>query len=226
MILMGLILILWTTSASAETTDADYCFSVVGDSTGRLDVAAVEAAAAPLIEFGAEVHVIAIPDGNNLREVMIGMAEKCSAWHSSPGIANQRLVMVGVNTGGRQTEIVFGSEYMEELHDYSKIGSIYMNPKFKQERYSDGVVAGLGAIYDRISVPISPEEFDGGGQGPWPAIFLVTGIVMMSLYVKSRSTGAGGSYSGNGYYSDGYESSSSGSSSSSGGGYGGGGSDW
>ncbi len=151
---MGLILsLLLVTPALAQGR------LVIADPGRRLDEAAVQAAAGPLIRRGAEVAVYVVDRGgeDDFQRRLIG-----DGLGRSDGAVRSRLIAIYVAVESRYSAIWFGEEWSAALavnDNYELIRTGKLNPGLSDGDFTRGVTSALTAIEEAIVNPPRP----GGG---------------------------------------------------------------
>lgn len=132
---------------------------VLFDPGGRLDEAAVQAAAGPLIRRGAQVAVYVVDRGGEAdfqrRLIADGLGR-------SDGAVRANLIAIYVAVDDRYSAIVFGDEWNAALavnDNYETIRSTQLNPGLAAGDFTRGVTSALTAIEAAIVNPPQP----GGG---------------------------------------------------------------
>lgn len=158
---------------------------IIDDPGGRLDRAAVERAARPLINRGAAVAIYVVDSGgqDDFVERLIddGLAR-------SDRVLLSNVVGIYVAVNDRFSSIAYGDQWSDALavnDNYEVIRQGDLNPGLSDGDYTGGVVAALGAIDEAIRNPPVP----GGGTSinfdPTPIVLGVGGLA---------AAGAGGYY--------------------------------
>ena len=129
------------------------------DPTGRLDEGAVERAAQPLLNRGAEVLVVLVQSGgaDDFTERMVesGIAR-------NDGALRARAVAIYVSLDDRYSEIAYGDEWTDALavnENAELIRRDRLNPGLSEGDFTGGMVEALAAIDEAIASPPVP----GGG---------------------------------------------------------------
>ncbi|MEK9152521.1 MAG: TPM domain-containing protein [Patescibacteria group bacterium] len=148
-------------SAPARAQDCD---AMVVDQTGKLGAGGVNrvvTAANSLVNQGAEIRVRVLTSSvgagyGNLDEYKMAMQRACPSWQSADGHMKNTLIAV-IIAMDKKTGIFFGDAYKAALENqWRSVVSGSMNPRFRDGKFADGIIAGLQKIGQLIQVISTP----------------------------------------------------------------------
>lgn len=129
------------------------CNSVVADTAGMLGgkSAEVEQSAGPLINQGADVHVVTINDSHGNLDLMENDIEKsCPSWRNPQGVRKSTLIALVVSKD-RKLGIYYGSAWHSALDNHwNRIKQDYMVPHFRDGDYAAGFIATEDQLTRRL----------------------------------------------------------------------------
>lgn len=157
--------------------------------------------------FQAAVLIIRTLDGLDIETYA---REVFEAWRLGDAQKNNGiLILIALEDRSMRIEVGYG---LESIVTDTRAGIIIRNlmaPPFKEEKYSDGILAALGAIVDLVEedgeVFAQLEEKDNSGElGIGAMIFIICFILLVTRLTRLGGGSSGGrSYSGSRSYSGG-----------------------
>ncbi len=131
--------------AAADPT----CDPLVIDRADVLDDKAVRVAARKVQDEAADVRVIAyrrVPHGN-LDKQMEAEQRRCDSWQGQRNSWKNNLVVLAVSVGDRRTGLYYADTFESQLgREWPRIQADMMNPRFKRDDYTGGMVAALTEV--------------------------------------------------------------------------------
>jgi uncharacterized membrane protein YgcG len=186
------------------TANGQQCSTTVLDESGVLrgNEAVVEAAAKPLQELGAEVHVRTMPSMQgqpNLDHYVQTLVAQCPSWQNSNGSRKGNLLLFVHTKQERAAGIYSGLEFKQPVDDnYVRIIADHMKPKFRQDDHSGALIAGMSetqrVIYQhlhpgsQISTTFVNVGNIGYAIGTVGAIVIVVWLICTAMKWKRRSS--------------------------------------
>jgi uncharacterized membrane protein YgcG len=143
----------------AASAAAQNCDSLINDEVGAIkNPAAVEKAAANLINQGATVHVIVAARGADLKAVETDYENHCPTWRSGSG-RKAGLFTLLVAPNQRKKAIFFGSSFKAAFPTDASIDQPFSkssNSFFAKGDWEGGISAGLSTFGSRLAAYNNP----------------------------------------------------------------------
>jgi hypothetical protein len=138
---------------------AQNCSSVVIDGAGIIqNPSSVEKAARPLIDQGADVHVVTLSNirafGSRLQDVEDAYERRCPNWTAPNGIRKANLMVVMLAPHERLKNVFYGSAYNGVFSGANGIDTLYSkyaNPFFSKQQWDDGFAAAMMGLNNRVA---------------------------------------------------------------------------
>lgn len=153
-------------SVAAETpTDID-CAARVIDRASVLeqpDRARIEAASQPLVNEGADVHVVTteLGDAPNLDAAVKGLIGSCPSWQSPEGAPKNTVLILAMAPTARKSGIFYGAGWARALDDHwTRIMADEMNPRFRDHDFAGGFIAAEQHL--RLRIQAAEDESQHG----------------------------------------------------------------
>jgi len=145
-----LFMLLFSAAAMAQGN----CDKVVADTADMLGgkIAQVEQAAGPLINQGADVHVVTVQSSKgNLDFVENDIEKMCPSWRNPQGVRKNNLLALVVSKD-RKLGIYYGSSWHNALDNHwNRIKTDYMVPKFRDGDYAGGFIVAEEQLTKRLA---------------------------------------------------------------------------
>jgi hypothetical protein len=208
-------LLLYMTAIAVSAQSGDLRF--INETPYRIDEAAVREAAQPLLNRGARIAIMLVPEGG-ANDVLA--RARAMSWQDSGGVQADVLILY-VSMEPRYAEIRYGDNYEAALDSAATpIRTGTLNPLLPERQFTQAFSNTLREIEQAIANPIAGLSYSLG-QIPMQAWFIFLGLaayviaLIVSPEFRRRALSSGNGFSGRG---SGYRSRSSGGSSGSRGG--------
>lgn len=162
----GMAIVFIGSSVAAETpTDID-CAARVIDRASVLeqpDRARIEAASQPLVNEGADVHVVTteLGDAPNLDAAVKGLIGSCPSWQSPEGAPKNTVLILAMAPTARKIGIFYGAGWARALDDHwTRIMADEMNPRFRDHDFAGGFIAAEQHL--RLRIQAAEDESQHG----------------------------------------------------------------
>lgn len=173
------------------------CDQQVWDNTNTLSssqVAQISAAAKPLVDQQADVHVIVTSLSSGTLDTFIGnLGRNCSTWKSPNGGIKANMLILAVAPKERKMGIFYGPGYSSVLNgQIDRIKRDYMAPYFKGADWVGGFVATEEALATKIKAsldesnkPITNETVNQATDmgGFWVFLWVLGGLLFIGLVI-------------------------------------------
>lgn len=141
--------------AAGTTTDIDCTARVIDRASviKQADRARIEAASEPLVNEGADVHVVTteLGDASNLDAAVKGLIGSCPSWQSPEGAPKNTVLILAMAPTARKSGIFYGAGWAHALDDHwTRIMADEMNPRFRDHDFAGGFIAAEQHLRLRI----------------------------------------------------------------------------
>jgi uncharacterized membrane protein YgcG len=168
------------------------CGPIIDEASILHDNAAIQTAAATLVDEGADVKVVTVAQisryGVNLLAVESSYEARCPSWLSPAGQRKANLLVFMVAPNDRKKNIFFGAAYRGPFPDEVSVNTMYSraaNPYFSNHEWEQGLAAAMkdfaariGAYHDQSQHPAQNtiNEPAPDMRGLWTFLMWVLGV--------------------------------------------------
>lgn len=160
-------LVVAVSEAEAAAPGID-CAAVVVDRAGILDDQRVQRAASRVIDEAADVRVMTFTSvpGADLDAAVTSVWRSCDLWSDDDKSLNDNMIVLAVSVKDRRSGLYYGASWRRQLlSSWPRIQANAMNPAFKREDWTGGMVAGLRGVARQLDT--TPGANDGQDGGPY-----------------------------------------------------------